>query len=131
MCSHWLVDNPFQIGGPGINVQIDESLVKKMKGWVGRVPDWQWVFGGYCTEQRRGFIVQVPDRTRDTLWPLIQQHIAPGSHIVSDGWRAYEGLDTLPVIMFIFTCPTRPYPFLLRHTESRYSKDFGQRSRVY
>ncbi|RUS81879.1 hypothetical protein EGW08_010349 [Elysia chlorotica] len=45
----------------------------------------------------RGFLELVPDRTAATLLPLIQRYIAPGSIINSDGWAAYNNIDTLPV----------------------------------
>ncbi|RUS71010.1 hypothetical protein EGW08_021232 [Elysia chlorotica] len=37
ICSWWLNNNPYQIGGPGLTVEIDESLVAKRKNHVGRV----------------------------------------------------------------------------------------------
>ena len=36
-----------------------------------------------------------PDRTRETLLPLIESWCRCGSVIASDGWRAYQGLDQL------------------------------------
>jgi hypothetical protein len=34
-------------------------------------------------------------RDRASLWPLIEKHIAPGTTVISDGWRAYRGLETM------------------------------------
>jgi hypothetical protein len=39
-----------------------------------------------CTDNRRD---------ADTLLPLIQKHIAPGSTIYSDCWKAYGSLEEL------------------------------------
>ena len=43
------------------------------------------------------FIAEVPDADRQaaTLESLLLQHILPGSHIISDGWRSYGNLSTL------------------------------------
>ena len=71
------------------------------KHHVGRVPNYQWVFGGYCQAQGVGFVILVPNRTKETLWRHIRENIEPGSKVVSDGWRAYEGLDRMPVRQFI------------------------------
>ena len=34
-------------------------------------------------------------RNAETLLPLIQQHVKPGTHIISDCWPAYNTLDQL------------------------------------
>lgn len=53
-----------------------------------------WVFGGVeNTPDRCFFAVIIPDRTRDTLIPIIKEHIAPGSIISSDSWGAYNVID--------------------------------------
>ena len=99
VCSWWLNNNPYQIGGPGLVVEIDESLISRRKNNVGRVPDEpKWVFGAVCRDTRRGFLQIVDnDRSAARLLPLIQEHIAPGSIIHSDGWAAYNGIANLPV----------------------------------
>ena len=107
--SNWLMRNPDStvIGGPGITVQIDESLVAKPKYGRGHFPTQYWVFGGRCQDQQKGFLVHVPRRDRETLFREIQTHIAPGSHIVSDQWAAYNNIETIPVCICPLTVTQR------------------------
>ena len=109
ICSNWLERTPDStvIGGVHADgtpmvVQIDESLVAKPKYGRGHFPEQFWVFGGYCQEQHKGFLVYVPRRDRPTLWAKIREHIRPGSRIISDQWAAYNGLETMPVCFHHF-----------------------------
>ena len=57
-----------------------------------------WVFG-LCdpsTQPATGYMEIVPDRTAQTLLPIIQRHIHPGTIIHSDQWRAYSNVGGLP-----------------------------------
>ena len=79
------------IGGPGIEVEIDESKFGKRRAHRGHRVDGVWVVGAVeRTEERRMFAVQVRDRTEPTLTALIQRHIHPGSQILSDCWAGYS-----------------------------------------
>ena len=40
-------------------------------------------------------MVVVPDRTKNTLLPIIQQYIRPGTTIMSDEWAAYHDTGTI------------------------------------
>ena len=94
----WSVENKLAtnepIGGPGKIVEIDESKFGKRKYQRGRIVEGQWVFGGICREDKKIFLVPVPDNKRDraTLEPIILKHIVQGSTIISDCWRAYDSL---------------------------------------
>jgi hypothetical protein len=44
-----------------------------------------WVFGGIDRESGHCIVVKVPNHRTDTLAACIEEHILPGSHIVSDG----------------------------------------------
>ena len=76
VCSNFLVVHPFQIGGPGITVQIDELVIAKQKYNCGHCVPERWVFGGYNCTSKLGFLVEVKDQSATTLLLLIQQHIA-------------------------------------------------------
>ena len=83
------------IGGVGTTVEIDESKLFKRKYNRGRFLSMQegWAFGGVCRETFKKFVELVPDRSEATLLPIIQRHIKPGTHIMSDEWRAYFNLN--------------------------------------
>ena len=46
VCLHDVLDSSQQIGGEGIEVEIDESKFGKHKYYRGHKVDGQWVFGG-------------------------------------------------------------------------------------
>lgn len=97
ICSHHLVRHPEQIGGIGQIVEIDESVVARRKYHLGhRVPE-RWVFGGINPSDNKGFLVMVPNRSAETLLPLIERHIAPGSIICSDQWASYNNITSIDV----------------------------------
>jgi hypothetical protein len=98
-----------KIGGPGMVVQIDESLFRgKRKNRTGRLLlgdrgtgagqrnygnrlDGPWIVGMIdANRQVRLFFVR--DRSASTLIPLIRSIVEPGSILHTDGWAAYSGL---------------------------------------
>lgn len=83
---------PRQIGGPNCVVEVDEAKFGKRKFNRGRIVEGQWVLGGICRETRDAFLVPVEDRSAATLLPIIMKHVAPGSVIYTDEWRAYAQL---------------------------------------
>ena len=99
VCSTALIRNPVQLGGPGRIVQIDESLfAHKPKYHRGRAPQSEiWVFGmADCTSNPAlGFMQIVDRRNAETLLPIIQRHILPGSIVYSDQWAAYNRVGNI------------------------------------
>ena len=93
VCADHLLANPSVIGGPGMTVEIDESLFVRRKNNVGRVFPRQWVLGGICRETKECFLYSVPDRSAQTLIPIIQQAVLSGSTVISDEWAAYNRLS--------------------------------------
>ena len=95
ICSNHLTRQPLKIGGPGIRVQIDETVVSRRKNHQGRVIPPRWVFGGIDETTKIGFLIFVENRSSSTLRPLIKKHIREGSIIISDEWAAYRGIANI------------------------------------
>ena len=106
---YWLENNIEAIGGPGMIIEIDETVIVKRKNNKGRILKEIWIFGGIERTTGKCFVVELIEgfnlqgltrderlkrlpRDKATLIPIIQQYIKPGSTIYSDGWSAYEGL---------------------------------------
>lgn len=90
--------NRIRIGGVGITVQIDETLVTRRKYDRGRViRSHQWLFGGIEVGSGRAFLKLVRRRDAQTLERIICRYILPGTTIMSDAWRAYSNLTSLPM----------------------------------
>ena len=95
-CMTTLIDNNEQIGGPGIEVEIDESKFGKRKYYRGHRVEGQWIFGGREKyDKSKVFMIPVVDRKKSTLVPLIQKWIKPGTIIHSDCWKSYDCLKKM------------------------------------
>ena len=93
VCEITLLENSARFGGEGKIVQLDESKFGKGKSHRGYHVEGQWVFGGIGQDSRKCFLVAVERRDEETLLPIIQKWIAPGTIIVSDCWKAYYNLE--------------------------------------
>lgn len=93
VCARYFERHPMKIGGVGSIIEIDETVISKPKYHRGRVTaEEQWYFGGVERGSGRCFLVLVERRNAETLLPIIQAHVFPGSIIISDLWRAYGGI---------------------------------------
>ena len=55
-----------------------------------------WVFGGIGRGiESGGSWWSVEQRDADTMLPLIEEWILPGTKIMSDGWPAYNNIDQI------------------------------------
>lgn len=98
ICTQYFLDHPIQIGGIGTTVEIDESKFGKRKYNRGRYTEGHWVFGGVERESGNGFMVEVADRTTQTLLPIIQKYIRPGTTVMSDEWRSYRRITSIGMV---------------------------------
>ena len=77
ICSWKLTHLQITLGGVGIIVQVDESVMVKAKYHRGRNLNrrQQWVFGAYDTTSKLGYVCFVAQRNAATLLPIIQQYV--------------------------------------------------------
>jgi len=79
-----------QVGSGADIVEVDESHLFTPKYHRGRpLRRALWVFGGISRLNRRMFVVQIRNKQRRTLFPLMQKHIAQNIYIISDEHRSY------------------------------------------
>ena len=84
-----------KIGGPGRIVEVDEAKFGKRKYQRGRIVPGSWVIGGVERQTNKCFLDVCPNNRRSEriLLPIILQHVAPGTTIITDKWKAYINLD--------------------------------------
>ena len=88
-----LMEESGSIGGEGKVAQIDESKFSKRKYHRGHHVEGQWVFGGIECDSRKSFLIPVDKRDEQTLLPIIQKWIKPGTTTISDCWKVYTNLE--------------------------------------
>ena len=99
-CEEYLEDNPLELGGfhedgTPIVVEIDESKHFHRTYHRGQWRDGHWVFGAIKCYTGRCCMVEVPNCRKQTLVPIIERWILPGSRIISDAWAAYAEIDKI------------------------------------
>ena len=96
VCLHDIFDTSQNIGGKGIEVEIDESKFGRRKYYRGHKVDGQWVFGGReRNDQSKKFMVPVAKRDAQILLPIITKWIAKGSIIHNAFWKVYSQLNNM------------------------------------
>jgi hypothetical protein len=94
VCTFSLLGNPIQFGGPNCIVQIDESkfmnLLHHRGEPRGNVRE-GWIFGIYDVSTKNVHFELVPDRTQETIFPIIQRVVRPETTIFSDEFATYTG----------------------------------------
>ncbi|KCZ81182.1 hypothetical protein H312_01392, partial [Anncaliia algerae PRA339] len=79
-----------KIGGDQVVVEIDETKLGKRKYNRGRVVDCVWVVGGIeRTPEKKCFLVEVPDRSAETIEKIISLYVLPGSIVYTDCFKSY------------------------------------------
>ena len=77
-------------------VELDESCFgKKRKNNKGETHKKQWVFGIVERDSNSIFLHIVDNRRKDTLVPLIQEHVSTAATIHHDDWPSYRRLHEL------------------------------------
>ncbi|KAL5484014.1 hypothetical protein EMCRGX_G020440 [Ephydatia muelleri] len=87
------------IGGPGKEVEIDESKFGRRKYNRGRVVDGHRVFGGMERGSGDCFMVEVPRRDAAILLLITATNVRPGTIVYSDEWAAYNQLSATVVVV--------------------------------
>jgi len=104
ICGAYFALHPTKIGGEGVIVEIDETVIVKRKYNRGALrAEQQWVFGGVERGSGRCFIWPVERRDAATLLNIIRQFIVPGTTIISDMWAAYNRIDEMPELYQHYT----------------------------
>ncbi len=95
-CECIMIKQSEKIGGPKIDVELDESKVGKRKYHRGHKVDGQWIFGGREKHDKsKVFMEAVENRKAKTLLPIVDKYVEKGSKIHTDEWKAYIGLDKM------------------------------------
>lgn len=83
------------IGGEGMHVELDETFLKR-KYARGRSTWFEKegfkIFGGICRETKAFFTLVVPNLTKEALWPMIYEYVAPKSIVYTDSAAVYSSL---------------------------------------
>ena len=97
ICSFTLKQKPVKLGGTEKIVEIDETLVAKIKynRGSGLKRKQVWLFGMVERgETGKCFLTMVPNRKAQALLQLIYNHVHPGTVIISHSWSSYNKLTT-------------------------------------
>lgn len=82
-----------KLGGVGKTVEIGEAKMEKRKYNQSRIIEGQWVVGGVERNSKKIFIVDMPDRTHESLLSIILQKIEEGTKIISECWPSCSRLE--------------------------------------
>lgn len=56
-------------------IEIDEAVITGRRKYnVGRLTRIYWVFGLYSREERKAYAFIVPDRTTESIFPIIEKY---------------------------------------------------------
>lgn len=94
------------IGGKGVEVEIDETLILRRVFEKGRVHSQIWLFGGIERMNKRRFIVPLinsagEEQDKESLLLLIKKYIKLGTIIYSKSRPAYQELNALGYKHFV------------------------------
>ncbi|CAN7974879.1 unnamed protein product, partial [Ixodes persulcatus] len=88
------------LGGVGEVVQVDESLFRgKLKYNRGRLlagDNGPWIVGLISDSTGELRLFEVKRRNRRTLHAIVARNVYPGTTVVTDKWKGYDDLWTVP-----------------------------------
>ena len=85
--------NDTMVGGDGVKVFVDESKFGRRKYHRGHRVDGIWVIGGVDDSTERSMFAEVIEqRDQTSIVAALSRHVRPGSIIVTDCWRGYNGI---------------------------------------
>lgn len=102
-CFDYVQNNNIILGGPGVEVEIDETHLFTRKYHRGNVlaSEHIWVFGIIERLSKKVYLEVVPKRDGPTLYNIVNTRVRRGTQIYSDSWAGYnlirENYDTLSV----------------------------------
>lgn len=76
-------------------VEIDEVWITRQWKGIGRIPHRKSPIIGMIERGGRIVVLQIPNRKSETILPIIERHIVPGSTIYTDGFRNYRRLTEM------------------------------------
>ena len=82
-----------------ITTKPESSRLPKVSSSIGSITEAStgiainWVLGAVEQETGRCQLQMVANRDTATLDPILERWLLPGTHIISDGWAAYNHLD--------------------------------------
>jgi transposase-like protein len=97
ICSYVVRKDDLKLGGKGVIVEIDETLVAKVKYNVGKALKIRqvWLFGLIDRATNKCFLTIVPNRKKETLLKIIKEKCLDYTTIMSDKWSAYGSIPEL------------------------------------
>lgn len=91
MCERYYKEHPCRLGGNSKDVEVNE--------WIyGSSSNAQVVMGIVERGSSDSFFTVVPDRSAETLLPIIEKHVRPSSRIITDNCASYVALPNHAVV---------------------------------
>ena len=94
--STYSLNSRIMLGGEDKTVEIDESAKGrkgKFRRGAFRGSGIKWIFGIIDRETKKCHIEHVPNRKRETLFPIINRYVARGTLINPDEFSTYQTLN--------------------------------------
>jgi hypothetical protein len=105
-----------KLGGDGRIVEIDEAVFRKRKYHRGRSKPVIWILGMaerglHEHDKCHVFYKVLKDRSAATILPIIEEHVLPGTLIITDEWRSYHRIPGIEGMKYQHqtVCHSRTY----------------------